>query len=197
MSSLMGSNKRIILLGGLARSGKNATGEILFSKLKATGKKVEMVAFAEDMKRRCEAAFGPIIKRLEEAYGIKIEGDFRENKSEFHRSILQQVGTNFVREANPGFWVEQLLNYITRSDNEYFIVTDFRFPNEYFSLLRSFEVADIITIQIIRDSVPRGSHVSENSLTQFKFDCIIRNDGDLKALEDKVERIMVTEGILA
>lgn len=196
MSYLMG-NKRVILLGGLARSGKNTTGDLLFAKLKAAGKKVEMVSFADELKSLCEAAFNPIIRDLEVTYGIKIEGDFREKKSKFHRSILKQVGTDLVRRANPGFWVEELLKRVLKSDNEYFIVTDFRFPNEYYTLVRSFEIADIITINVLREGTEKDGHISENALNEFKFDCIIKNDGTLEQLSGKVDEIIATQEILA
>ncbi len=181
--------KTVILLGGKKRSGKDTTGSILKDKLEKLGKRVDVFAFATPLKELCEENFNPLFRLIEEAYGIKIPGDFREEKSPFHRLILERVGTDIIRKMKPSHWVDNISTAISNSKADVIIVTDFRFPNEFHGLTTNFDIDEIVTCQVIRPHLPKlqGEHESEIALDGFKFDHVIINKGDLSELAFEVD----------
>jgi hypothetical protein len=73
------------------------------------------------------------------------------------------------------------------------IITDTRFPNE----AEAIKKADGIIIRVDRPGVkPINPHPSETGLDDWKFDYVINNDGSLKDLTKKVNKILKKENIL-
>ena len=110
------------------------------------------------------------------------------------RSLLQQIGTDIVREKNPTFWVDYLVSIVSIFNEfwDYVIIPDTRFPNE----ISRFKEAGISTIHI---RVNRGedfynglteeqnNHISETSLNDVTPDIKIDNLGTLKDLENSIK----------
>lgn len=126
------------------------------------------------------------------------------------RDFLQKLGTEAIRNGlHENAWVNALFaDYEIpiswdRSDikKEYpnWIITDVRFPNE----AKAIKEKGGILIRVVRDEIITGSfmigkngfkcisgHPSETSLDDWDFDHIIRNDGTIEQLIEKVKKII-------
>jgi hypothetical protein len=127
------------------------------------------------------------------------------------RDFLQKLGTDAIRDnLHINTWVNALMvdysptgdtllegevRKVREEDLIYpnWIVTDTRFPNE----AEAIKKADGIIIRVERPGVkPINPHPSETGLDDWKFDYVINNDGSLKDLIKKVNKILKKENIL-
>lgn len=100
------------------------------------------------------------------------------------RRLLQHVGTDIVRKANPDYWVDQMLCQIEVAGKPV-VIDDLRFDNE----------ADLIKCaggQIILITNPRvfgGDHVSEELAGMFgnRFD-VVTNGGSIEDFHHLLQR---------
>ena len=113
------------------------------------------------------------------------------------RLLLQLVGTDLFRnQLHPNTWVTATFaNY----QNNNWIITDMRFPNE----LEAIKKRNGITIRINRGPIERTGkmiqepeHISENSLDNAKFDYVIENSGTIEDLIEQVKKILIKEKII-
>lgn len=197
--------KTVFLLGGKIGSGKNFVFEMMKKEFERRGKKCEHIYFAKALKDMSRDAFKPLANHMNElakkalddgdlelAEKLRIEDEnWYENKTDITRMIIQAVGTDFVRRVDPDFWVKQAAIAIQSSEADCFFVTDFRFPNEYYSLKDMLPGAKIIPVKIDR-KIERGGivhqHASELALDDFKhFEVIIDNNGTPKETEEKIK----------
>jgi hypothetical protein len=76
------------------------------------------------------------------------------------------------------------------------VITDMRFPNELEAVVEK----GGLTIRVTRDNGTRAididPHPSETSLDNSTFDYEIVNDGTIKELAEKVQIILIKEGLL-
>lgn len=215
--------KTVFLLGGKIGSGKNFVFDILTKALQSEGKTCEHVYFAKALKDMSKESFKPlaahinhICENIELLLGaledtpvnliikngiydnlklLKIKDEnWYENKTEITRMIIQVIGTDFVRLADKDFWVKQAAKVIQSSTADYFIITDFRFPNEYYSLKDMIPGAKIVPVKIDRTIEREGvihQHPSELALDDFKhFEETIDNNGTLEETEKNVKEMV-------
>ena len=113
------------------------------------------------------------------------------------RSLLQKIGTDLFRnQLHPNTWVNATFaNY----QNDNWIITDMRFPNE----LEAIKKHNGITIRINRGLIERTGkmiqepeHISETALDNAEFDYVIENDGTIGDLIEKVREILINENII-
>jgi hypothetical protein len=138
---------------------------------------------------------------------IPVFADIEFNSLMSVRDFLQRLGTDAIRDnLHINTWVNALMvDYIAlpqvgpeiTEDNDYklpnWIITDTRFPNE----AEAIKKADGIIIRVERPGVkPINPHPSETGLDDWKFDYVINNDGSLKDLTKKVNKILKKENIL-
>ena len=72
-------------------------------------------------------------------------------------------------------------------DNDHWLITDIRFPNEY----ESVKDRNGIVIKVIRDiEIPKHEHESETALDSYRFDYVIDNSKDINHLISKVETLL-------
>lgn len=104
-----------ILCSGKANSGKDTSAEIIKDNLEARDYKVIITHYADLLKFICKNFFG-----------------WNGEKDEVGRTLLQQVGTNCIREQAPDYWVDFVANLVRMFPNkwDFVIVSDCRFPNE-------------------------------------------------------------------
>jgi len=110
-------------------------------------------------------------------------------KTKKDREFLQLVG-DWARKQNEHIFINVLLREIdTETGNVY--VSDVRYPNEFFTLKnRGFTM-----VRLTRDNrfvsadTSITSHSSENSLQDYPWDVIIRNDGDLYELYAELDQL--------
>lgn len=192
--------KKIILINGQKRAGKDTTAELLKQEILNKGNSVEVFAFADKLKDMVCEMFNLTRQELdyyknEEFYifaeiveeknnFIREQGltDFRTFLDIFGNKIAKTLGGNNV-------WADIVLKQVQESDSEYFILSDFRFPVEFEVFMnKGFKFS---TIRVQRD-LPKSNLESENALKDFYFDIILDNNSDLESLKVKVSRISET-----
>jgi hypothetical protein len=99
------------------------------------------------------------------------------------RGLIQRLGTEGGRELlGNNIWVGATIEKIW--DVQDAVISDVRFQNEH-SAVKKFE--DGQTWWVERPGVePANAHASENTMDSSAFDKIIRNDGSIDELKDKV-----------
>ena len=155
---------QFILLSGKARHGKDTSAEIVKENLEDRGYKVLITHYADLLKFICKNFFG-----------------WNGEKDEAGRTLLQQVGTNCIREQNPDYWVDFIANLIKMFPNsyDYIIVPDTRFPNE---ITRIRDAGFLAThVRVIRPDFEnqlteeQKNHPSETALNDTAPDFVIKN----------------------
>src|SRR5687768_4004777 len=98
----------VIGLGHKARQGKDEVASYL---VRAYGQRLDIrrYAFADALKAHCRVAF---------------------RMTEKDAPLLQMVGTDLYRRADPDIWVRALYWQLREDAPEVAIITDMRFPNE-------------------------------------------------------------------
>jgi hypothetical protein len=203
----------IIGLSGKKKSGKDTVANMLKIHLQNTlGKDFQLIAFADEIKRRCQKDFnlsndqlyGDLKEEPDTRYPKKIEKLTIEirgfsqqvpifpipTKSDFWtpREILQNYGS-FFRSIDPNFWVKLLFSKIDGSVNKNFIIIDCRLKTEIDPILDRYGTH----IKIIRpDLVDDG--VGKNDITETELDDDYRvtfkifNNGTLDELKQKISQ---------
>lgn len=157
---------KVICISGKAMSGKDTAANYLKNKLEESGKRVLITHYADLLKYICKTFFG-----------------WDGRKDEKGRQLLQYVGTDVVREQNPNYWVDFLMNILGmfQYNWDYVLIPDCRFPNEITRLKRN--GFNTTSVKIIRDDFDSSltetqkSHKSETSMDNFDFDFVIHNKG--------------------
>ena len=170
---------KIYIISGKARHGKDTLA--LAIKKAYSGKKV------------INLAYGSYIKEF-----AKKISDWDGSEETKPRELLQNLGTEVIRDKiDKDFFVKRLCDDIKVYSYYFDIITisDARFPNEIEGPKNLFE--NVITIKVIRDNFESPltkeemSHLTETSLDNYDdFDFILRNDGSIKDLEEKVEKLV-------
>ena len=201
----------IIGISGKARSGKDTFATMLATELnKESRPSYIMMAFANELKLRCQAAFdltfeqlwgndkekydqrypklrGPLpycVGNRDDGKGLEV---LEERKHWTAREIMQDYGA-FYRTIDNQFWIKNLFKVAKEKEYTSVIVTDVRYINE----------ADYIidnggyVIRVERenkDSVHNQEHPSEVELDGYnRFDFTIDNSGTLEQLKEAAAR---------
>lgn len=108
------------------------------------------------------------------------------------REFLQRMGTDALRDhLHTNVWVNAL--FADYEEDDQWLITDLRFPNEYDSV----KAWNGITVRVTRPGTEVGTHPSETALDEFKFDHEIVNDGSLEDLLDKVRIVLQKSGVIS
>lgn len=169
---------RVIMITGLARNGKDSTADIIQEYLQSKGKKVIRKAYGDYLKEIC-----------------KTYANWDGNKDENGRHILQQVGTDIVREklGLSDLWVYHVVNELLIAQEfgcDYAIITDCRFKNEVYIPKIMFD--DTVTIKVERIGFESNltkeqlQHKSETELEDLVPDILIRSMEGLENLKTVV-----------
>lgn len=202
----------IIGICGAADSGKGTVGKILNENY---GFRNE--SFAGPVKDCCFATFGWSRHLLEG--DTTVSRVFRETKDEYWslklgydvtpRLMMQKMGTEAVRDGiDNDIWLLSLLNRVTNSPYNNWVITDTRFPNE----IQFVKDNGGKVILVMREKKPwwdaalfdnnnpheafRMSkefpdiHISEWAWIGQSFDYIIENNGTLEDLEKTVDKLI-------
>lgn len=184
--------KRIILINGLKRSGKNNISELI----QGLEKDTKEFSIAAPAKRIVARTLDITEEELEEYkndenYGLELKLYPNNQPSATikyldFRELLQNFAVDaMMQEFSETAWAEKCAKDIDKSINVFNTVTDFRFPFEekVFRELADAKGYDVITIKVFNDELKlTDSHISENAMKDFKFDYTINNTGkpDLK-----------------
>jgi len=183
-------NKKLILINGLKRSGKDFSAD-LFRKYLGENK-CRNISFAEPIKDIISKTFNITKKELDEykndteGYGLELNA-YPNNQPTCNikyinfREILQNFGSEAMM-SNFGIdvWADLGIKKVQEAKKEWIIITDFRFISEYKKALESSQKYNysVITINVFNNDLNTDDlHISERNLSDnnFAFDYYINN----------------------
>lgn len=159
--------KIIIMVSGFAGSGKDTASDYI---AKTFG--FAKYGLADSLKDLVSAKFNLSRPRLDDQCYKKTS--ISNNKTV--RDLLIEEATK-ARAENVNVWIDKT---IAKFKEDKIIISDFRYPNEYFRLIEKFE--KVITVRITRDTAVPLPLESEHQLDTFKFDLYLNNNGKKKDL---------------
>lgn len=150
-------------------NGKDFIAKEIKSQLEQNGNKVLITHFADLLKYICKSFF-----------------DWNGKKDNEGRALLQYVGTDIIRENNPNYWVNFLIEILDMFKNEwdYVLIPDCRFPNEVDIFKeKDFNVTSLkITRPNFKNNLTdeQNNHPSEISMDNYTFDYELTNDNNYR-----------------
>lgn len=201
---------KVILIHGPKQSGKSTIAYRLVS-----DHSFDTISFATSLKDMCKH----ILKTLDciitdehfedgdlkESIVINNDGEqFMFNRGGMllamtYRQVLQYVGTELFRnQFHTDIWAGSVCGAIRDSINNPYrrgiVIPDMRFPNEcdfVENFLKQFgKMAELTTVAVQRPGYGgNDAHASETSMKGHTFDVVINNDGDLKDLIVKSDKL--------
>lgn len=182
--------KKVFLLNGAARSGKDTVANIMRKELEAKGKSIEVLSFAEPLKQIIAKTFDISLGELEiyknktDKFTLSLLQEGKNtseiiNQTNF-RKILQRFGTEGMKTIfGESVWVDLINDKIKKSNAEYFIISDFRFQIEAKTILNlsNRDIAECYFFYVDSDmsTISENLHSSEKDLDTFTFDYYIHN----------------------
>ena len=169
---------KVITISGKAESGKDTTAKAIKNQLNKEGHTVLITHFADLLKFQAKQYF-----------------NWNGEKDDYGRSLLQRLGTDFVRVKNENYWVEYIVNMLKIYDSswDYVLIPDARFENEIELMKKNF---NCVSVRIDSKSFEsklseeQKNHPSETALDNYKFDFIIHNDRTPKGLTTEVNKFL-------
>ncbi|BCT22638.1 deoxynucleoside monophosphate kinase [Carp edema virus] len=162
---------------------------------KATSGKDTAFKLLEKHFRTCRYAFATHLKKTTAILfdlDFKYFGDDLKDKKlptmDFTpRDLLIGIGSK-AREYVPTIFADYVYSQLEREaefnkqNYDFVTVTDARYKNE----ANNFRKLGFIIVRIVRDSAPKGTHISERDLDDYDVDKVITNNGSLEEFEDKI-----------
>lgn len=172
---------RVITISGKSRSGKDTIAQALKKAFDDQGTPCLIFHYADFLKKICEVCYG-----------------WDGKKDEKGRTLLQYVGTEVFRAADPDVWVDMMLCFIKgiSKTTKVLILPDVRFLNEAIKLKNSLYVDGVFSILVDRSGYNNGltseqkKHPSENGMAGYDFDIVVKNDKDLQTFLDKTKEVV-------
>jgi len=115
------SSKKVVGLGGCARSGKDTFAAILEMQLQQTGKSVKKISLAGPLKQQCDSF-------LTNNLGISAFTQVTDEKN-IMRPFLVWYGDAQRKRTNGRYWIDIANKEIKESNFDYYIVTDIRYDH--------------------------------------------------------------------
>lgn len=174
--------KKIILINGKKRSGKDYTASVMVNRLKRLGITSETMSFADPMKEILTTTLGLSLAdfnhlKNERAMLYAEDKTVRVQLLNF-RQLIQNFGEEAMKPIfGPNVWADILHKKANKSQADVILIPDFRFPCEH--------IPGSVTIQVVNNDLTEDdSHISENSIGSFEFQYVIDNTGQPDITED-------------
>lgn len=172
------TKKTVLLLAGKANSGKDTAALHLVGKYSFT-----RFAFADALKDFVSEKY-----KIEKSILYSQEGKkmMYLNTGKTIRDLLIEEGLAH-RKIDSDYWIKIVCDKIKAIDGNA-VISDFRFPNEYQTLVDNLEKCNIKTVSIIRENGAETiDDISETSLSDFKFDKVWFNDRTIYDLHKSID----------
>jgi hypothetical protein len=174
-------NKKVYLVVGKARNGKDTVAQIAMQELQKRGVSCTHLAFASLLKKQAEA--------------VGWDG----KKDQKGRTLLQHLGDVAKEYHGNDYYAGNTLGEVL-VDNEHnvFFITDCRFKEEV-NLFKTCGLISTVMVRVIRPgfksdlSEEQQNHKSEIDLDDVKEDYLILNDSDENVLRRKVIEFLDSE----
>lgn len=170
----------IYIIGGKAKNGKDTVASLIKDNYEKKGLKVINLQYSFYIKE----------------YAKNIS-DWDGSEATKPRELLQVLGTDVIRKnIDQNFFIKKIIDDILVYSFFFDVITisDARYKIEFDMIKDKF---DIIALNVIRDNFDNKltylekHHLSEIDLDDYKgFDYIIKNDGSMDILKDKVDKII-------
>jgi hypothetical protein len=120
------------------------------------------------------------ILKLNQEVGINLQ--LRGLKANNHRTLLQYVGSEYIRSIIPNYWVDYVKEYIAKKPG-YYLIPDVRFPNEI-TRLQEFKPL-VVMIHRPDINIKKDGHISENPdfLKPYVNLHVVSTTGDMEVLD--------------
>lgn len=177
----MSNIKTIYLFTGKAQSGKNYIARELNKALTSEHKTVLELSFAYKLKSFISTLFDMPIEEVDK-WKLN-EQPFTANGTTM-REVLQRFGTDIMRKhVDKDYWIKFVATRIVNTDYNYYLITDYRFPNEldvidYIKLYDLYNLTDynVKVVKVINNSTIKSSrHESELLTDVIDADIVIDN----------------------
>lgn len=174
-----------IAVCGFKGSGKNTVCSLLDKILRRKWYETQTVAFANPIKEVVCDAFNLI---SDEEYDLFKRSEFKIlNRTVEGRHLLRSFGM-LMRHYDDTQFIKYVEREIRKYPNKITLISDLRFENEIAWCI----INDIPIIKVISDDTEADGHVSEVGIPDKYCTFIIENNGTMKDLETKVQRIVDT-----
>jgi len=170
---------KVVLISGKAGHGKDTAAQLMKNELESRGEKVLIIKF------------GDAVKWFAREY-YNWDG----SKNIDGRNLLQYIGTQMMRTYDKYYWGRIVSEFIAANkDFTYALIPDWRFYSEKEIILADNKKCYTIRIErpnFINPNMTKAQlkHVSETELDNYKFDWIIRNEGSIEDLREKVKIVL-------
>lgn len=193
--------KKVVLINGKKRSGKDYFANLLKDELNKNGKTADIFAFADPIKDILCTSFNIELRDFDnfknDPKTFSVDIISHEALEVYHitnmREIIQHFGTEAMKKwFGEDVWVKLMLKQIYESEADFVIVPDFRFLVEDLGII--FDI-NTTPIKIINNDVETNdSHRSENELNNFYFMYTVDNTGykDLTADVQKITSHLIS-----
>lgn len=181
----MSNIKTIYLFTGKAQSGKNYIARELNKALTSEHKTVLELSFAYKLKSFISTLFDMPIEEVDK-WKLN-EQPFTANGTTM-REILQRFGTDIMRKhVDKDYWIKFVATRIVNTDYNYYLITDYRFPNEldvidYIKLYDLYNLTDynVKVVKVINNSTIKSSRHESELLTDVIDANIVIDNTDHK-----------------
>ena len=174
-----------IAVCGFKGSGKNTVCSLLDKILRRKWYETQTVAFANPIKEVVCDAFNLI---SDEEYDLFKRSEFKIlNRNVEGRHLLRSFGM-LMRHYDDTQFIKYVERQIRKYPNKITLISDLRFENEIAWCIMN----DIPIIKVISDDTEADGHVSEVGIPDKYCTFIIENNGTMKDLETKVQKIVDT-----
>lgn len=141
--------------------------------------------FKDGLVREMKQRFPDLLEEIAKMHLCTIDGLFEE-KPPLMRALMQNFGTDVMRDIDPLYWVKQWIKALPENKN--IVVDDVRFLNE----AECVQSRGGIIIRLERDDIINGgSHESETQNLKIKHDHVIKvAKGDHEGLYRELDKII-------
>jgi len=189
---------KVVLLCGAAGSGKDTAADAIIESFGF----VRHGRFSAELKKLCASTFGWDYDKLGDLEYKSAAGTFpdgtvisynEDGTPKTRRQLLHYLGTDVFRDGiNERFWVIKTLQNMQETDeDDVWLVSDCRFPNEYQEVCDAAE--EVFVLQLVRTDhdIPESDHPAENMWKQIPYDKRIEaQSGELDRIrEEAVEAV--------
>ncbi len=178
--------KKIFITAGKARAGKDTICGFIKEITEEKNLKVINLSFASYIKM--------YVQNIS-------DWDGTEETKEKYRTLLQQVGTEIVRDTiDKNFFIKRIIEDIKVYSNFFDVITisDARYPNEIDLVKEAFENTISINVERLNYETKLNTveqqHRTETALNDYKnYDYVVLNDTTLDDLKLKIQNILGSE----
>ena len=181
---------QVVMISGKSGSGKDTLANFMREHLEQQGKRVITIHYADCVKFYAKQYFG-----------------WTGEKDEEGRSLLQNLGTNWVRTKYPNYWADLVGQFLNSIDKQFDIalIPDLRFCNEERRVKKFNKNCITIRINKLNEdgtyilspslTPEQHAHPSECSMDDVAFDIMVNNSGTLDDLKEDAKEIIEMIGV--